>query len=291
MKLKMLSSLLVAFCILSTVIAEENVPTLSILDFAASGISDKESLLLVDYLSSVIQQSGQYRVIDRSQRETILKELQFSLSGCSDEACQLEAGRLLQARYIIVGSVGSVGSRFLLNMRLIDVETGEAIKTSSSKYDSVDSMIDDSENLAKDLLKTGNSAASAISQSDIDEQKGMRRGSSIGPVIAALKIVDNPIIFGISGSYLYQLNNAFSIGGWGGLIMAGSTVAPTLGLHLVFGNKVDGIAFGIDLGFTSGLSVYYRNFNIRGHLFPPTEITGDQWLYGLSIGYGFYLGS
>lgn len=145
----------VILVILATSIhSQETNPTLSILDFAVSGISEKEGLLLVDYMSSAIHQTEKFRVIDRSQRETILKELQFSLSGCSDEACQLEAGRLLQARYIIVGSVGSIGDRFLLNMRFIDVETGETLTTSSQKYNSINDMIDDSESVAISLLDT-----------------------------------------------------------------------------------------------------------------------------------------
>ncbi len=75
----------VILVILATSIhSQETNPTLSILDFAVSGISEKEGLLLVDYMSSAIHQTEKFRVIDRSQRETILKELQFSLSGCSD---------------------------------------------------------------------------------------------------------------------------------------------------------------------------------------------------------------
>ena len=60
----------------------------------------------------------------------------------------------MQARYIIVGSVGSIGDRFLLNMRFIDVETGETLTTSSQKYNSINDMIDDSESVAISLLDT-----------------------------------------------------------------------------------------------------------------------------------------
>ena len=172
---KFLSISIVALFYFSAAYAEESIPTISVLDFAVSNISDEESLVLTDYLSSVIHQSGLYRVIDRSQRETILKELQFSLSGCADESCQLEAGRLLQARYIIVGSVGSLGSRFFLNMKLIDVETGETLNTSSNKYNSVDLMIDDSEALALNLLSLGDEAAATMPEPEKKNEDDVRR--------------------------------------------------------------------------------------------------------------------
>ena len=38
--------------------------------------------------------------IEVSQRDNILKEMEFSLSGCSDESCMLEVGKMLSAESI-----------------------------------------------------------------------------------------------------------------------------------------------------------------------------------------------
>ncbi|HAK46376.1 MAG TPA: hypothetical protein DCO79_10730 [Spirochaeta sp.] len=69
--------------------------------------------LFVDFVSSHIVSTGNYRVIDRSQRQTILNEIQFSYEGCSDETCQLEIGRLLSAKLIVIGSLGKLGEQYL----------------------------------------------------------------------------------------------------------------------------------------------------------------------------------
>ena len=63
-------------------------PILAVLDFTVSGISAGEGGLFCDVLTSHLVRSGAYRVIDRRERDAILKEIEFSVSDCSDERCQ-----------------------------------------------------------------------------------------------------------------------------------------------------------------------------------------------------------
>lgn len=129
------------------------VPVITVLDFELNGLSQAEGRIFIDYLSSHVSAIRGYRFIDRSQREAILEEMSFSLSGsCSDEECQLEIGKMLAADYIIVGSIGTLGNRYLLNTRLIKVETSETQKSASEKYSSIDDLVDDSERLIKVLF-------------------------------------------------------------------------------------------------------------------------------------------
>lgn len=132
--------------------AQEDRPRISVLDFAASGISVAEVRVFVDYVSSHIVDIGKYRVIDRMQRDAILREIEFSQADCADEKCQLEIGRMLSAAHIVVGSIGKVGARYLLNIKLIEVETGETLKAGSEKYNSIEDLIDDSQRLVYAFL-------------------------------------------------------------------------------------------------------------------------------------------
>ncbi len=122
------------------------------MDFSSNDLSEMNVIVFVDYLSSQIQQTGEYRVIDRMQRENILSELHFSNSGCTDESCQLEIGRLLSARKVIVGSIGSIGDLQILNVKLIDIETGETINSASRKYADMNEMLAGSDDLISVLL-------------------------------------------------------------------------------------------------------------------------------------------
>ncbi|GAH07193.1 unnamed protein product, partial [marine sediment metagenome] len=125
---------------------------ISVLDFELSGISKNEMRIFTDYISSHIVSTGKYTLIDRRHRISILEEIEFSYQDCIDEACQLEIGKLLSANFIVVGSLGKIGDRYILNMRLIEIETGKAITTSSKVYGSMNALVDDSMMMTFELL-------------------------------------------------------------------------------------------------------------------------------------------
>ncbi len=125
---------------------------ITVLDLSVENMSASDGKLITDLLSSALISTEQYRVIDRSQRETILNELSFSLSGCADESCQLELGKLLAADGIVVGSIGKIGSRYVLNIKLLGVETSEAVATSYKIFNSLEDLVDGSEEIAMSLL-------------------------------------------------------------------------------------------------------------------------------------------
>lgn len=135
----------------SRLIDRNNLPIVTVFDFEYEGISENEANFLVDFLGGALFDTGNYRIIDRTQREAILSEIEFSLSGCTDETCQLEAGKLLAADYMVVGSLGKVGSRFVINAKLIDVESGETVLSARDIYSDVDSMLDGCDELAIEL--------------------------------------------------------------------------------------------------------------------------------------------
>ena len=127
-------------------------PIVTVFDFSFEGVSEKESQMLVDFLSGALFDTKAYRIIDRNQREAILSEIEFSLSGCIDESCQLEAGKLLAADYMVVGSLGKLGTRYVINAKLVEIETGETLLSARNAFDNVDGMLDGTSDIAKKLL-------------------------------------------------------------------------------------------------------------------------------------------
>ena len=92
--------------VLSQQMSAEEKPVVTVLDFGIKNIPEAEGEIVVDYLASAIFRTGCFNVIDRSQRQTLLTELEFSQSDCTDEACQIEIGRMLAANQIVVGTLG-----------------------------------------------------------------------------------------------------------------------------------------------------------------------------------------
>lgn len=127
-------------------------PVVSVLDFKVEGIAVAESVLIIDMLSNAIVKTRRFIVIDRSQREKLLKEIEFSNSACSEENCQLQIGKLLAADNIVVGSIGKVGARYVINVKLLEVETSKAAGTASEVYKSLEELVDNCQSIAEKLM-------------------------------------------------------------------------------------------------------------------------------------------
>lgn len=88
--------------------------------------------ILSEALTSSLLSTGKLRMLERSQMENILKEQGFQQSGaCDASECAVEIGKLLSVDHIVVGSIGHIGSSYVISMRMVDVGSGE-IRTSSS---------------------------------------------------------------------------------------------------------------------------------------------------------------
>jgi tetratricopeptide (TPR) repeat protein len=130
-------------------------PLITVLDFSIENMAKSDGRLIVDLVFSALVSAREYRVLDRGQRDNILKEVEFSLSACADEKCQLEVGRLLAADRIVVGSLGKVGQRYILNAKMLDVRTGEALSSAYKVFASLEDLVDGTEAVALNLSEAG----------------------------------------------------------------------------------------------------------------------------------------
>ena len=80
---------------------------------------------------AILAQQGVYRIIERGQMLQILAEQDFQLSGCTSDECAVKLGQLLGAQLILVGSIGKVSDIVAMDIRVVDVETGSILQTSS----------------------------------------------------------------------------------------------------------------------------------------------------------------
>ncbi len=64
---------------------------------------------LADLLMTDLSRSGQIRLVERSRLGEVLRELDLAKSGRVDSATAPQAGRLLQAGRLVLGSIGSMG--------------------------------------------------------------------------------------------------------------------------------------------------------------------------------------
>lgn len=69
------------------------------------------------------------KVVERERLQDVLKEQQRGASGKLDARTAARIGKLLGARYLVLGSYFDVLNSFRADARLVDVETGEIVKS------------------------------------------------------------------------------------------------------------------------------------------------------------------
>ena len=111
------------------------IPTLAVNNLTAHGLTESEAMTLTDVLRSRLMETGKFKVMERAEMETILREQAFQNSGaCTEEACIVEMGQLLGIEQILAGSIGQVGKAYSINVRIISVKSGEILKSVSHNY-------------------------------------------------------------------------------------------------------------------------------------------------------------
>ena len=101
---------------------------IAILDFQPKGLSTIEAEILSEKLRQEVVASNFFEVVDRGNMDSILKEQEFSLSGCTSNECVVEIGQLLGVEKIMAGTVGKFGNLFTISLSLTNIETGKLEK-------------------------------------------------------------------------------------------------------------------------------------------------------------------
>jgi len=127
-------ALSLAFLPASRAQADEPTP-IGVLDLTSELVPEAELRLLTDRLRHELVQTGRFRVMERERMQDILKEQGFQQSGCFATECVIQVGQLIGVQRMVAGSVGKIEDIYTLNIRLINVETGEVVRTAVKDCD------------------------------------------------------------------------------------------------------------------------------------------------------------
>jgi hypothetical protein len=103
----------------------------AVIDLNAIGISRSDAMALTNRLISELFLTQRYTVLERDKITEILSEQGFQQSGCTSSECLVEMGKLLNVEQIISGSVGKIGTYYTIDLRRIDVQTGQIIRAAN----------------------------------------------------------------------------------------------------------------------------------------------------------------
>jgi TolB-like protein len=128
-------------------------PVVAVLGFEAENITRAEVQEYTDYLSYTLRQSQEYRVIDREQREQILREREFGREERSDDNYQKRIGTEIGADRIITGRIRTGEDGYTVEVKLIEIERGRTLNRVSKVYADSQELFDDCPKLIRELFR------------------------------------------------------------------------------------------------------------------------------------------
>jgi TolB-like protein len=127
--------------------------TLGVIPLKATGVQDYEAVSLSSRLHSELVNTKQFRVVETDRINEVLREIGFQQYGfCTDEECAAKVGNMLDAQWMVTGSVGKIGQTYLVDVRMIDVETRQVFLTASRDFvGQIDGLLPHVSAIAKEL--------------------------------------------------------------------------------------------------------------------------------------------
>lgn len=104
---------------------------------------------------SELAQNPAARVVEREQVQKLLDEQNLGAQGRVDPQSAAKVGKLVGARYVILGNFIDFYGDFRVDIRLVNTETGEIVKTESDRQQR-EHLFDIIRNVAAKLMKDAN---------------------------------------------------------------------------------------------------------------------------------------
>jgi len=127
-------------------------------DYESLGLGLQQMLITELSLNSGL------RLVERSRLREIIEELELGQGGYIDPNTTATVGKLVQARYMIVGGFVDADGTMRLDARIDDVETGEVLTETAAKVQ------DDRENLLDMVIELGIKLVEAANLPPLPEQ-------------------------------------------------------------------------------------------------------------------------
>jgi formylglycine-generating enzyme required for sulfatase activity len=108
---------------LSTPSFADRIP-IAILNLDAKGVGLKKGVadVVTESVRYEFSKQKDFDLVAREKMEQLAKEKAFQLSGCTDISCAVQIGKALNVKKMVVGSVGKLGQKYLVFLRVVDVE-------------------------------------------------------------------------------------------------------------------------------------------------------------------------
>jgi TolB-like protein len=241
--------------------------TVAVIPFNDNVITSDEAIALSDVLENRLAKLGRFDLVERKAIENIMDELNFGTTDFVDQSTAVRAGRLFSSQWLLLGSVSKLGNIYLVNVKLVNTETGMIVTGENGEAPTIQGLKDDVEAIAKEL--------STYILSDF--KLGIEAG---GLVLIHMRQVQS---YGVKASCVINAFESISIGAYASVLRRNSDgeVVSTFGGKLVLGDPRKK-AISLSIGQLPSIGFFLKNIGID---FYPNMLFGIKDSFGVSVSY------
>jgi len=126
---------------------------LAVLDLTPQGVSASDASVITDMIRGALVKTGAVNVVEKQNMDKILAEQAFQQTGCTTEECAIKMGKLLNVQRIMVGSFGKLLDKYMVNVRVVNVETGKVVYADSAGGRTTENLEDQLTSLAERVAR------------------------------------------------------------------------------------------------------------------------------------------
>ncbi|MEW6558056.1 MAG: CsgG/HfaB family protein [Elusimicrobiota bacterium] len=145
-------AILIWSCVCSIGFCTE-IKTIAVIDFGAQNTSASDAAIISDFLRTELVKKECFKVVDKTNMTKILEEQKFQYTGCTDQICAVQIGKVLNVQLMVIGLYSKLEELRYLTANIVDVETGEIIISEKMKFEEVKDINKVVEKLAEKLVR------------------------------------------------------------------------------------------------------------------------------------------
>lgn len=101
----------------------------AVLNITAQNVPAAEAALMTEFIKNELLNAGTYSIVEKQRLDAVISEQSFQHFGLTEAEFAVELGKILSVNTIFIGTLGMIRNDRILAVRMVNVETGQIIKS------------------------------------------------------------------------------------------------------------------------------------------------------------------
>ena len=146
--MKAASAIVFIFLYLHSASAAGTKPSIAVLDLNLSNVNRDAGMIIRNKIEFSFYNSGKFRILERNRLDILKRENRLTGKNIDSKEYALEAGRILPAEYVLMGSI-TFNGRYYVYINLVDVKSGSIVYSFDEDYEDENMIYAESENIRR----------------------------------------------------------------------------------------------------------------------------------------------